>query len=228
MKCLIVDDEHIARKIIEEFVRKTDFLESAGSCQNAIEAAKKIRNEKIDLIFLDVEMPEMSGLDLLKTLKEKPQIILITSKEKYAVEAFEFDVTDYIVKPPTYARFLKAVNKAAEKVTPAAKQENTEGFIFVKVENRLVKIETEFINYIEANGDYATISTTEKNYTIYSTMKSLEDKIKNDSFVRVHRSFIININKINDIEDNTLLINKKIIPIGASYKNVLMKRLNIV
>ena len=228
MKCLIVDDEHIARKIIEEFVRKTDFLESSGSCQNAIEAAKKIRDEKIDLIFLDVEMPEMSGLDLLKTMKEKPQIILITSKEKYAVEAFEFDVTDYIVKPPTYARFLKAVNKAVEKVAPISKQENTEGFIFAKVENRLVKIETAFINYIEANGDYATISTTEKNYTIYSTMKSLEDKIKNDSFVRVHRSFIININKINDIEDNTLLINKKIIPIGASYKNVLMKRLNIV
>jgi len=228
MKCLIVDDEHIARKIIEEFVRKTDFLEFAGSCENAIEASKKLRTEKIDLIFLDVEMPEMSGLDLLKTMKEKPQIILITSKEKYAVEAFEFDVTDYIVKPPTYARFLKAVNKASEKNTPAAKKESAEGFIFVKVENRLVKIETALINYIEANGDYATISTTEKNYTIYSTMKSLEEKIRNDSFVRVHRSFIININKINDIEDNTLLINKKIIPIGASYKNVLMKRLNIV
>lgn len=227
MKCLIVDDEAIARKILEEFVRKTNFLKLAGSCKDAFEASGIIRKEKIDLIFLDVEMPEMSGLELLKTMKEKPKIILVTSKEKYAVEAFEFDVADYIVKPPTYVRFLKAVNKVSETLKES-ESSSSENFIFVKVDSKLIRLDKNTINYIEANGDYASISTTEKNYTIYSTMKSLEDKIKNDNFVRVHRSYIVNITKITDIEDNNLLINKKIIPIGASYKNALMKRLKII
>ena len=225
MKCLIVDDEPIARTILEEFVKKTDSLELAGSCKNALEASSKIRKEKIDLIFLDIEMPEMSGLDLIKTMHEKPKIILVTSKEKYAVEAFEFDVSDYIVKPPTYVRFLKAVNKVLDSVKS---EETPNTFLFVKVDSRLVKIDVNSINYIEAQGDYVSISTKEKNYTIYSTMKSLVDKINNESFVRVHRSYIVNINNITDIEDNNLLLEKKIIPIGASYKSSLMKKLSII
>ena len=170
-------------------------------------------------------MPEMSGLDLLKTMHEKPKIVLVTSKEKYAVEAFEFDVSDYIVKPPTYVRFLKAVNKVLDSVKS---EETSNAFLFAKVDSRLVKINVNSINYIEAQGDYVSISTKEKNYTIYSTMKSLVDKINNENFVRVHRSYIVNINNITDIEDNNLLLEKKIIPIGASYKSSLMKKLSII
>lgn len=227
MKCLIVDDEAIARKILEEFVRKTNDLELAGTCKDANEASEILRNDKIDLILLDIEMPGLSGLDLLKTMNEKPAIILVTSKDKYAAEAFEYDVIDYIVKPPTYVRFLKAVNKVSEalKGNIAVSSDN---FIFAKVDSRLIKIDTSYINYIEANGDYVNISTIEKNITVYSTMKALEDKIKNNNFVRVHRSYIVNIKNITDIEDNNLLVNKKIIPIGASYKTSLMKRLKII
>ncbi|MBU2494703.1 MAG: LytTR family DNA-binding domain-containing protein [Bacteroidetes bacterium] len=227
MKCLIVDDEAIARKILEEFVRKTNDLELAGSCKDANEASEILRNDKIDLILLDIEMPGLSGLDLLKTMNEKPAIILVTSKDKYAAEAFEYDVIDYIVKPPTYVRFLKAVNKVSETLKGNVTV-SSDNFIFAKVDSRLIKIDTSYINYIEANGDYVNISTTEKNITVYSTMKALEDKIKNNNFVRVHRSYIVNIKNITDIEDNNLLVNKKIIPIGASYKTSLMKRLKII
>lgn len=227
MKCLIVDDEAIARKILEEFVRKTNDLELAGSCKDANEASEILRNDKIDLILLDIEMPGLSGLDLLKTMNEKPAIILVTSKDKYAAEAFEYDVIDYIVKPPTYVRFLKAVNKVSEALKGNITV-SSDNFIFAKVDSRLIKIDTSYINYIEANGDYVNISTIEKNITVYSTMKALEDKIKNNNFVRVHRSYIVNIKNITDIEDNNLLVNKKIIPIGASYKTSLMKRLKII
>lgn len=227
MKCLIVDDEAIARKILEEFVRKTNDLELAGTCKDANEASEILRNDKIDLILLDIEMPGLSGLDLLKTMNEKPAIILVTSKDKYAAEAFEYDVIDYIVKPPTYVRFLKAVNKVSEALKGNVTV-SSDNFIFAKVDSRLIKIDTSYINYIEANGDYVNISTIEKNITVYSTMKALEDKIKNNNFVRVHRSYIVNIKNITDIEDNNLLVNKKIIPIGASYKTSLMKRLKII
>ena len=226
MKCIIVDDEPIARKILEEFVRKTNHLELIGSCSSAIEANEIVRKGDIDLIFLDIEMPEMSGLDLLKSLNKIPNVIMVTSKEKYAVEAFEFDVADYILKPPTYVRFLKAVNKVNESLN--SNNHSTENFIFLKIDSRLIKIDVNSIYYVEANGDYATVYTAEKNHTIYSTMKALENKINNDNFIRVHRSYIINLSKVTDIEDNNLLVNKKIIPIGASYKNELMKKLNII
>ena len=228
MKCVIVDDEEISRKIIQQFVEKTDFLELKGLCTNGIEAAEVLRKDAIDILFLDVEMPEMDGIELIKTMKEKPQIILITSKEKYAVEAFEFDVTDYIVKPPTYARFLKAVNKVREILLKSDENEISDEFIFIKSDSRLVKIDTKKIFYIEAQRDYVNIVTNEQSYIVYSTMKGIKEKLPHDNFVRVHRSFIISLDKINDIEDNTLLINKKIIPIGASHKASLMKRLKII
>lgn len=230
MRCIIVDDEEMSRQIIGKFVEQTDFLENIGSFSNAIDASGVLRKEKVDVIFLDVEMPEMSGLDLIKILKEKPQIILISSEQKYAVEAFEYEVTDYILKPLNYARFLKAVEKANEKLsasqshTPVHKDDS----IFIKVDSRLVKLDKSDIIYIEALRDYVIVHTDNKKYTVFSTMKGIEKNLPNDEFTRVHRSYIIRIDKIQDIEDNTLVIKNKVIPIGPSYKAELMNKLNII
>lgn len=228
LSCLIVDDDPLSRRIIEQFAAKTDFLEAVASCPDAITAAEALRNNSIDLIFLDIEMPEMTGLELIKTLKDKPQVILITSKEKYALEAYEYDVTDYLLKPPAYPRFLKAAEKALDYHREITEPEAVRDFLFVKEDARLVKIVLTDIEYIEAQGDYITIKTTETKHTVYSTMKNVVAKLPEDTFTRVHRSFIVRLDKVTDVADSNLLIGKKIIPIGASHKAELMKRLNIL
>ncbi len=231
IRCMIVDDEEMSRQILLKFVEQTEFLECVGSYSNAIEASNILRKDPVDVIFLDVEMPEMSGLDLIKTLVSRPQIILTTSKEKYAVEAFEQEVTDYIVKPINYARFVKAATKVKDKLDSEGANtitEENDNSLFIKVDSRYVKLDKHEINYIEALRDYVVINTDKKKYTVFSTMKGIEKNLPSKEFARVHRSFIIRIDKILDIEDNNLVINNKIIPIGPSYKSELMKRLNII
>ncbi len=228
MRCIVVDDEEMSRQIIKKFVEKTDFLEFIGAYPNAIEGSAAIRKENIDLIFLDIEMPEMTGMELIKSLKVAPQIILTTSKQEYAVEAFEYEVTDYLLKPINYSRFLKAVTKAREKFQPESDKEPADDTIFVKVDSRLVKLNTNEIGYIEALGDYVSIHTDKKKYTVFATMKGIEKSLPSKDFIRVHRSYIIRIEKILDIQDSNLIIFNNIIPIGPSYKSELMKRLKIL
>ncbi|GJQ63084.1 MAG: DNA-binding response regulator [Melioribacteraceae bacterium] len=230
MRCIIVDDEEMSRQIIGKFVDQTDYLEKVGSFDSAIDASAQLRKESVDIIFLDIEMPEMSGMDLIKVLKDKPQIILITSEQKYAVEAFEYEVTDYLLKPLTYARFLKAVEKAKEKINSTAPVNTApkDDSVFIKVDSRLVKLQKQDILYIEALRDYVIVHTDSKKYTVFSTMKGIEKNLPSDEFIRVHRSYIIRLDKILDIEDNTLVIKNKVVPIGPSYKSELMNRLNII
>jgi len=229
MRCIIVDDEEMSRQIIGKFVDQTDYLEKVGSFSSAIDASGILRKENVDIIFLDIEMPEMSGIDLIKVLKDKPQIILITSEQKYAVEAFEYEVTDYLLKPLSYARFLKAVEKAREKISVAAAAPvPKDDSVFIKVDSRLVKLNKNEIFYIEALRDYVIVHTDSKKFTVFSTMKGIEKNLPADEFIRVHRSYIIRIDKILDIEDNTLVIKNKVVPIGPSYKSELMSRLNII
>ena len=228
LNCLIVDDDPMSVKIIEKFVGQTDFLSHIGSCNSAVEASSLLKNEKIDLIILDVEMPEMTGIELLESLQHQPQVIFITSKEEYAVTAFKHNVTDYIVKPPVYARFLSAANRALDNLKERAEVDVKQDNLFVKVDSQLISIKIDTIKLVEARADYVTIHTDSKRYTVYSTMKGIEAKLPTEDFIRVHRSFIINKNRIDTIEDNTLVLGQKLIPIGVTYRERFMKRLNLL
>ena len=229
LNCLIVDDDPMNLKIIESFVDQTDFLKKVGTCSDAIAASNLLKNEKVDLLFLDVEMPQMSGLELIESLQEKPLVVLITSKEKYAVDAFDLEVTDYVVKPVTYPRFLKAANRALEqfKKPDDSIEAKDPSSLFVKVDSRFVNIEFKDIKLVEAREDYVTIHTDQKRYTIYSTMKKLEKKLP-ENFMRVHRSYIVNLTRVEAIEDNLLVIEKHLIPVGGTYRERLMTRLNML
>ncbi|MBI2418752.1 MAG: response regulator transcription factor [Ignavibacteriales bacterium] len=224
-KCIIVDDDELSRTIVREFVKKTSSLSLEMECENAILAADFLRTNEIDIVFLDVEMPHMSGLELLKTVKNIPAVILITAKESYAVEAFEYEVVDYIVKPISYARFLKSVNK----VITMDSSETTEnvGRLFVKTDGKFIGIVYREILYFEALGDYVSIVTTHQKYTIHSSLSAIAGRIRISGFCRIHRSYIINLEMINSIEDNTVIIAGRIIPIGSNYKQALFEKLGL-
>lgn len=229
MRCLIVDDDALVRAIMENFVDQHDGLTLVETCSSAIEASNFLDKERVDVIFLDVEMPGMTGLDLVKSLSERPQIVLVTSKAEYAVDAFEVEVTDYLLKPVTYARFLKAVQRVQRKVeeaNSAATPITDEKTVFIKSEGRLVKVNLDEIQWVEAQGDYVMIHTEEDRHIVHSTMKGMSSKLPDHDFVRVHRSYIVRIDQIEDIEDASLVIGRKVIPIGASYKSKLLSRLN--
>jgi len=238
MKCISIDDEEIARVIIEKLISKNKNLNLVNSFNSPIEALKYLNQNSVDLIFLDIHMPAFSGFDLLQTLKNPPKVILISSHTNFALEAFEYNcVVDYLEKPMTQARFDKAVDKAKlfsnstkeHKESPAAPvNENSKSDLYVNIYKRLVKISFESIHLIEAKGDYILIKTDKENYTVHSTLKKIEDKLPEDLFLKVHRSFIINIKKIVDIEDSSVLIGKNVVPVSRSSKPELMKRLNLL
>jgi len=233
MNCIIIDDDILSRKITEKFVKKVDFLNLLHSFPNAIEALNVVKSDDdIDLIFLDVEMPELSGIDFLKTLKNPPQIIIVSAKEKYAVEAFEFDVTDYLLKPVFYPRFLKAVNKAYDRFKELRSATDQNNGIFIKKNSAFVRLKYEEILWVEALENYVCFNTLTERIIIHSTMKSIETRLPSNKFSRVHRSFIVNINKFSYIEDNSVVFKNgdvtKTIPIGKSYKDQLMRDINLV
>jgi DNA-binding LytR/AlgR family response regulator len=228
-RCLIVDDDPLSRMALEQLVGQTNQLELVGSCAGPAEAAALLRKQKVDLMFLDVEMPEMTGIDFMKTMKHRPAIVLVTAKENYAVEAFEVEADDYLVKPVTLPRFMKALNRILDDQSGEGKGEKGEPVLdslYVKVNTQLVKIPTADVLWIEALGDYVTIHTERENFIAHSTMKALEKKFPSDSFMRVHRSYIVQLNKIKAIEETVIIIGKKFIPIGDSYRAALLRRLN--
>jgi len=228
MTCIIVDDDELSRLALRQCVERTENLELVGECENAASALSLIRSKKVDLIFLDIEMPEMNGLEFIRNFLDLPQIIFVTINKEYGAEAFDYNVTDFLVKPVEYSRFLKGVDKARE--INETLQVSTEGTtdIFIKKDSRLIKIDVKDINWIEALADYVNIYTVNGRFTVLSTMKSIEQKLPQKEFARVHRSYIIRIDKIREIEDNAVNITDKIIPISRSYKDNLMKRLNLI
>lgn len=230
MNCIIVDDEEMSRRAMKHLVSQIQFLNLVGSCCTASEALNFLNNNNVDLMLLDIEMPEMSGLELIRSLKNPPLTILTTSKKEYALEAFECNVVDYLVKPVLLDRFYKAITKAKENFEKPKQTIDFSGkeYVFIKDNGTLVKINIKEILWIEALGDYITINTTGKKYTIHSTMKTIEGKLNPDKFIRVHRSSIIAIDNITSIEDNIVIIGKQLIPIGAVYKENLTKRLNLL
>lgn len=233
MNCIIIDDDKLSRRVIEEFINKTDELKLVGSFKNAIDAINTISKDvNIQLIFLDIEMPEMNGIDFLNSMKVPLQVIIISSKEKYAIEAFNYDVTDYLLKPIAYSRFYKAVTKALKRQGQTKQDADDKGEIFIKKGSSLVRIKFDNILWVEALENYVILNTINDRMTIHFTMKAIEKKLPANKFTRIHRSFIVNVNKISVIQDNFVEIKSqnvtKNIPIGKSFKDQLLRDINLM
>jgi DNA-binding LytR/AlgR family response regulator len=231
MKCLIVDDNKLARMALKQLVTQVQSLELVAECSNAMEAYNYLNSIPIDLLFLDIEMPEMSGIDLIKKLGNKrPLIIFTTAKKDYAAEAFELNVVDYLVKPITQPRLVQAVEKANETIESSKEEVKVEeqGFVFVKDNGVLKRISIDDIMFLEAMGDYVKVHTSQKFHVVHATLKSIEEKVPASKFVRVHRSYIVAINKIDFIQEGTITIGKTTIPVADTHKANLNKRLNLL
>ena len=236
MDCIIIDDEKMARVIIKTLCNEIDDLHISGEFSNAMQAMKFLNENTVDLIFLDIHMPNFSGLDFIKSLKNPPKIILTTSDTKFAIEAFEYDfILDYLVKPIKLPRFIKAIEKVNKQEissnSKASQVKNTpdvENDFYINIDRRLIKIDLPSIYLIEAKGDYIKIKTENQDYTVHSTLKKIEEKLPESLFLKIHRSYIINLKKIVDIEDNSVLIKKDVIPVSRSKRPELMKRLDLL
>ncbi|MDX6745786.1 LytTR family DNA-binding domain-containing protein [Polaribacter sp. PL03] len=232
MNCIIIDDDASARLIIRQLCKNTELV-IKEEFSSAIEAIKYLNSNSIDVAFLDIHMPTFSGFDFIKTLKTPLKVILTTSDKNFALEAFEFNcVVDYLLKPIGIERFQKSIDKLSSLSSVNLLVENEEvenkDFIFVNIDKRLVKINIPEILLIEARGDYISIRTDQKSYVVHSTLKKIDKKLPSDLFLRIHRSYIINTTEIIDIEDNSVLIKKHVIPISRSHKTELIKRLNLL
>ncbi|MFP5439297.1 MAG: LytR/AlgR family response regulator transcription factor [Bacteroidia bacterium] len=256
MNCIIVDDEALSRAILEGMIAKDPELTVTGEFGNAMQAMKHLNTtgEDTDLIFLDIHMPDFTGFDFIQTIKNPPAVVLVTSDKNFATEAFEYDcIVDYMVKPINEERFQRAVRKAKalkaatpapavtpvgttpsapaeprETASPLAIPADTPTEFYVNIDRRLIKIDIQSVNVVEAKGDYIHIKTESKNYIVHSTLKKIEEKLPTNLFLKVHRTYIINTKKIVDIEDNSVLIGKDVIPVSRANRPELMKRLNML
>jgi two-component system response regulator LytT len=235
MNCIIIDDEEMARAIITQIIARSPELKLVEEFSNAMQAIKFLNHTEVDLIFLDIHMPDFTGFDFIQSLKNPPKVILVTSDKNFAIEAFEYEcIVDYLVKPINEDRFQKAIQKAnsskiaSKAIEPKPSAEDNANEFYINIDRRLIKIEMASVNIVEAKGDYIHIKTESKNYVVHSTLKKIEDKLPKDLFLKVHRSFIINTKKIIDIEDNSVLIGKDVIPVSRANRPELMKRLNLL
>lgn len=234
MNCIIIDDDPLSLQVVEEFVKRTEFLELKYTFNDAVEAINTINvsEENIDLIFLDIEMPEMSGIEFLNTVKDLPQVIIISSQEKYALQAFDYDVVDYLLKPITFSRFYKAASKAQNNAATTEMRQKQKNEIFIKKDSALVRLKYDDILWVEAMENYVVINSYDQKFTIHFTMKSIIQQLPPDRFKRVHRSYIVNVGNIDRIEDNYVIIKgrktTKSIPIGKAYKEKFLKEINLI
>lgn len=229
LSCIIVEDEVMSRKLLHRLCDEHPSLDILETFDNATSALDFVTENSVDLIWLDVEMPGLSGFGLIEQLPTMPYIVLTTSKTEYAFEAFQHQVTDYLKKPVTRPRFNLAVEKVLElnsrtKASPTASDRKE---IYVKTEGRYIRLPFDAIAYVENTGDYVKIVTSSHTHIVYATMKYMEEKL-GQQFLRVHRSYIVHLDKIVDIEDNTLVVNQKVIPISRANKPELMNRLNLL
>jgi DNA-binding LytR/AlgR family response regulator len=230
MKCIIVDDEPLAIEIVESYVSRIDQLQLAGTFRNAIAAFTFLQQNPVELIFLDIQMPKLSGIEFLKTLKSPPKVIFTTAFRDYALDGFELEVVDYLLKPISFERFLKAVAKAMHKDAvqplPTKPQDpNADNYVFFKVDKKMVKTNMKDILYIESIKDYVKVRTTEKEIITQQKISYLEESLPKDQFLRIHRSFIINRERIDAFSATDVEIGKHHVPIGRNYKNDVIKAL---
>jgi DNA-binding LytR/AlgR family response regulator len=225
IKCIIIDDEPLAIKVIENHLQEFQNFEIVGTFNNPIEALQLLEEEEIDAVFLDINMSKMNGLEFIKNVELKSNIVITTAYREYAVESFDLDVLDYLVKPIPFNRFLKAVNKITQRISQqrGASQDNfnesTDSFIFLKVDKKLVKILFDEIYYIESLKDYIKVFTATDNYLVHKSLTGITEELPSDQFLRVHRSYTISLDKVKSVEGNSVEIDSKRIPIGRKYIN---------
>jgi DNA-binding LytR/AlgR family response regulator len=231
MKILIVDDNKIARAILQQLASQVKDITVIGECESATDAYNFLQEQPVDLLLLDIEMPGMTGLELTKTLGNKrPVIIFTTSKKEYAAEAFELNVADYIVKPVTPARFLQAIDKARELVESDSTdvEQSDDEFVFIRDSNVVRRLKMDDILFAEAMGDYVKLYVPGKFYAIHTTLKSVSERLPASRFIRTHRSYIVAVSKIDTVQDGALIINDIPVPVADTYRSALNKRMNIL
>lgn len=233
MNCIIVDDDQISCKILEGYVAKSSALNLVGTFNDSVEARNVItKRQDIDLIILDIKMPEMDGFDFIMSLDNPPNIILVTSAEEYALKAFDFNVIDFLLKPVSYGRFCKAIDKTIRYYSRKESTGTGDEEIFIKKSSSLVKLKLKDIVFIEALENYVTLNTSDDRFTIHFTMKAIENQLPSGVFIRVHRSYIINKSMIQSIKENTLDLlvgdTVKSIPVGKSFRDTLLNDINVM
>lgn len=226
MKCIAIDDEPLALKVLQDYIQKVPFLELVGVYENPFEALQQINSQEVDIVFVDINMPGLNGLELIRSLGSVPKVIFTTAYSEYAVDGFELDATDYLLKPFGFERFLKAINKATKTHIPSdgaasLAKEKTPDFIFVNSEHHMIKISLAEIHYIEGYKEYVKIHTLQEHPVLtLRSLKSFEEQFDPEQFIRIHKSYIISIDKILDIRNNKVKVKDKYLPIGESYKGV--------
>lgn len=232
--CLAVDDEPLALSVLEKYIAGIEYLELAGTCVNAVQALQMLQHFSIDLLFLDIQMPQIMGTDFVRTLKNSPKVIFTTAYRKYAVEGFELDAVDYLLKPISFERFLKAVNKVLQTEIHVPNSdfqakdiiaESQNQCLYVRADRKMVKVLLDDILYIEGMGDYIKIITNKKTIVTKRPLSTLEESLPKDSFLRIHRSFIVALNKIDSYDADTIEIGKNELPIGRLFKHGVNKML---
>ena len=220
LSCIIVDDEPVARKILQEFTEQTPFLDLVGKFESAMKAEDFLRGNKPDIIFLDIEMPKVSGLQMLKRFNVESMVILTTAFPQYALDGYEFDIIDYLLKPFAFSRFLKAVQKAKDYMAMKTQSDtqSAPSYIFIRSDKRIEKVELAEILYAEVLGNYVTIVTGRKKIIAYLTMKSLESQLPGGDFIKIHQSFLVNRSHIESLEGNELKVGTRLLPISRNYR----------
>ena len=226
IRCIIIDDEPFARQLLAGYVEKVPFLTLKGAYSNGLEALDVINNKEIDLLFLDIQMPEISGIDFLKALKVKPVVIFTTAHAEFALEGYELDVIDYLLKPFDFGRFLKAVEKVRAFNKPEEPRvETKKEYFFVKESNKLIKLAFGDILYVKGLKDYVTIYTNQGKHIVLQTMKTLQERLPATQFIRVHNSYIISLDHVEAMIGNKIKIGEKLLPVGSTYKSQLMTQI---
>ncbi|MFI5154300.1 MAG: LytR/AlgR family response regulator transcription factor [Chitinophagales bacterium] len=228
INCIIIDDEPLARKGIKEYIADVDFLQLSGEFDNPLKALDMLTSQKIDLIFLDIQMPKITGLEFLKTLSQRPLVILTTAYPQYALEGFELNVVDYLLKPFSFERFWKAVVKAKSQLESRNQTQETSvenSYFFIKADNKLVRIHFDDILFVEALQNYVAVHTSDKKLISYLTFKSVEEYLPPDRFLKIHKSFIVSLSKIDSIEGNELRIGSHFLPISRSSKEEVLEKI---
>jgi two-component system, LytTR family, response regulator len=234
MNCIVVDDNKMARAAIKQLISQFDSLSLVHECSNSLEAFKFLQNNHVDLVFLDVEMPGMTGIELVKNLDRRPIIILVTAKKNYAVEAFELDVADYMIKPVSLARFTKAIKRASDlfeqgaSVDEEEQEEVDKDYIFIRSNSILTKVRANGIIYVQDSGGRVHIQTADKRHVVNSSFSSVQEKLPEGKFYKLHNSYIVALDRIDTVDEHTAYVGKHNLPIGKQFKNELFKKLNLV
>ena len=232
LNCLVVDDEELARTLLENYIQRLPHLNLVAKCKNPLEAIPYLKEQSIDLLFLDIQMPELTGIEFLKTLQHKPQVILTTAYSDYALEGYSLSITDYLLKPFSFERFVQGVNKAVDliQLQQRAEQNNTtvpdsKNYLLVKADHKIHKIKLEDILYIQSMREYVAIYTPKGRILTLNSLKRLDQELPSSQFMRIHKSYLIAISKVNTLEGNLVHIGEEKLPIGANYKEQVLQRI---